>query len=58
MDKIAEKLDNINHTLEKILGTMQQPESKFVKILERLMLIAGALGILNAADIVRRWIGG
>ena len=53
---IAEKLEQINQTLEKILGVMQKPKKRFTQILERLVLFAGSLAILNAADVVRSWI--
>ena len=59
MDKVVEKLDNINQTLEKMLETMQKPENKLIRILGVFGLVVGALGILNAIDIIRNWfIGG
>ena len=58
MEKVVEKLDNINHTLEKMLAVMQRPENKFVRALEIVGLSAGALSILGIADIVRHWIIG
>ena len=33
MKEVAEKLDHINKTLEKILVVMQKPENKIVKAL-------------------------
>ena len=63
MDNVAKNLENVNLTLEKqneilkkILDVIPRPENKFTKVLETLVLIAGVLGILNAADIVRNWI--
>jgi hypothetical protein len=58
MDKIAEKLDGINRTLEKMLAIMDKPKSKFVQVLEIFGLSVGALGILYVADLVRSWILG
>jgi DNA-directed RNA polymerase subunit F len=66
MDEI---LNNINKTLEtqlkrqneimqQMLDIMPRPGHKITRILEMVVLIAGVLGILNAADIVRRWIIG
>jgi len=65
MDNIVKNLDNINRTLEKqneiiqkILDVIPRPENKFTRVLETIVLIAGVLGILNAADIIRNWIIG
>ena len=65
MDNVAKNLDNINRTLEKqneiiqkILDVIPRPENKFTRVLETIVLIAGVLGILNAADIIRNWIIG
>jgi len=65
MDNTTEKLDNINRTLEKqneiiqkMLDAMPKPGHLFIRILEMIVLFAGALGILNAADMIRRWIIG
>ena len=58
MEKIAEKLDNINQTLEKMLRVMDKPENKIIQMIKIIGLLAGALAILNAADIIRIWISG
>ena len=65
MDNIVEKLDNINRAfdrhneiMQKMLDIMPKPESKLARMLDNIVLIAGVLGILNAVDIVRRWIIG
>ena len=58
MERVAEKLDNINQTLEKMLWVMDKPENKVIQMLKIIGLLAGALAILNAADIVRLWILG
>ena len=65
MDNAVEKLDNINRTLEKhneivqkMLDIMPKPENKFTRTLESFVLIAGALGILNAIDLIRHWVSG
>jgi len=58
MEKIAEKLDIINGTLEKMLEVMKKPESKFLRALEIIGLGVGILSILNAVDIIRNWIIG
>jgi len=67
--KMDELLNNINKTLEtqlrrqneilqQMFDVMPKPENKFTRVLEILVLVAGILGILNAADIVRHWIIG
>ena len=58
IEKLIEKLDNINQTLERILSVMQKPENKFVKGLRIFGLVVGALGILYFIDMVRNWIIG
>jgi len=44
--------------MQQMLDVMSKPENKFTQILETLVLVAGILGVLNAADIVRHWIIG
>jgi hypothetical protein len=58
MKKVVEKLDCINHTLEKMLSVMQRPENKFIRALETLVLFASACGIISVIDVVRKWIIG
>ena len=58
MDRIVEKLDAIDKTLERMLEVMKKPENKFLRALEIIGLGVGALSILNAADIIRSWIIG
>ena len=56
MEAVVDKLDNINQTLEKILGVMNKPENKIVKIFAFFGLFVGALGIVNIIDTVLQWI--
>ena len=58
VEKIVEKLDNINWTLEKMLGVMQKPKNKFIQALEIVGLFTGALGIFFVVDLFKRWILG
>jgi hypothetical protein len=65
MDNVADKLEAINLTLEKqnaiaqeLLNIFRKPENKFIKVLKIFVLIAGALAILNSADIIRIWLFG
>ena len=58
MNDVAVKLDKINITLENMLGVMRQPANRFIRVLEIIGLGAGALGIINAIDIIRKWVMG
>ena len=62
---IGAKLDAIHKTLEKrnkiaqaALDALPKPENKLVKILKVFVLVAGALAVLNSAEIIRAWITG
>ena len=55
MAKIVDKLDNINRTLEKILGVMDKPENPFIKILKIAGLFAGFLAIIHVIDTIFSW---
>jgi len=65
MDKVADRLDAINHTLEKLTGIAQaafdaipKPENRLMRMLKTVVLVAGALGIFTTAEIIRQWITG
>lgn len=58
IEKILERLDNINKTLEGILNVMKAPESTFDRVLEYAGALVGILGILGIVDIIRTWIVG
>lgn len=58
MERIAEKLDNINKTLENILGTLTKPENPVMTVFKVVGAGVSALGFLSIVDIVRRWIIG
>jgi len=55
MAKIADKLDNINGTLEKMLAVMNKPESLFNRVLTVGGMIASILGIVVVIDMVAKW---
>ena len=55
MDKIANKLDNINGTLEKMLKVMSRPKSPFQNVLETAGMLVGIFGIIASIDIIFRW---
>jgi len=58
MEKVVEKLNCINQTLEKMLAVMQRPKNKFIQMLEVFVLFAGACGIISVIDVFRKWIIG
>ena len=58
MEKVADKLDNINQTLVKILGVMEKPENPFVKTLTVAGVGVGILGIIQVIDTIVKWFGG
>jgi len=58
MEQIVEKLDNINNTLECILGVMKQPENKIMTVLKYAGAGVSALGFLSIAELIRQWIMG
>jgi hypothetical protein len=58
MERVIEKLDTINKTLECILEVMKKPENKLEKLLEYGGAGVSLLGILSIIDIIRAWIGG
>ena len=59
MERVVQKLDNINQTLEGILGILQKPENKFIRALQIIGLSAGALAIINIIDnLIKMIMGG
>ena len=56
MAKIADKLDNINKTLEKMLTVMEKPESPFLRILSIAGMFASFLAIIHVIDTIMNWI--
>ena len=55
MAKIADKLDNINSTLEKMLKVMDKPKNPVLSVLEIAGMLAGILGIIVVVDIIKNW---
>jgi len=65
MEKVVEKLDCINHTLERqnriiqqMLDIMPRPASKFTRVLETAVLFIAVFGFINIVDTIRKWIIG
>ena len=57
-DNIAEKLDNINQTLREISDSMPKPDHPFLRGMVVAGVAVGIFGILQAVDIVLKWLGG
>jgi len=57
-EKIAEELNNINQTLNNILGAMKKTENPFVKTLTTVGIGVGVLGIIQIIDTILKWFGG
>ena len=58
MEQIAEKLESINKTLEKILGVMEKPENPFIRALILAGIGVSILGIVHIVDTIIKWFGG
>ena len=56
MAKIADKLENINKTLGKILAVMDKKDPPFIRMLIIGGLIATFLGIIGNIDTIIKWI--
>jgi len=56
MEKITDKLDNINNTLEKMLEVMKKPEHHFIKALIIGGMIVSIFGIISEIDTIIKWI--
>jgi len=58
MDKVVEKLDNINKTLEGIRQILGKPENKVMTVFKYVGAGVSAMGILTIAELIRKWIIG
>ncbi|MDR2900859.1 MAG: hypothetical protein LBV20_05015 [Treponema sp.] len=58
MEEIAEKLEEINTTLQKMLKRIGKPKDKADSVLERILTTVGIFSIINIVDVIRRWIIG
>jgi len=58
MENLAEKLDDISRTLEKILWAMRKSQNKVMLAFILVGLFVSALGIANIASAVLRWFMG
>ena len=58
MEKVVEKLDNINKTLEGIRDIIGKPENKFLVALQYAFGVVAIFGIIVIIDIIVKWIMG
>jgi len=58
MDEKAlfKRLDRHNEILQQMLDIMPKPASRFTRIMETIVLITSALGLIVIADVIIKWI--
>jgi len=56
MDKIVEKLDDINKTLEGIQKILKTPENRVMTVFKYVGAGVSALGFLSIVELIRQWI--
>ena len=58
-EELLKKLDKMNQSLESISSSVEKPKvSRFVRIMEFIVLFGGITIFITAADIIRNWIIG
>ena len=55
---INETLKEQNDIIRQMLDKMPKPESKFIAMLQMVVLIISAFGFINLIDVIIKWIGG
>jgi hypothetical protein len=55
MEKITDKLDNINNTLEKMLKAIEKSEHPMFKFLTIAGMLAGIFSIIIVIDTILNW---
>ena len=58
MEQVINELTELNKKVDVIIGIMNKPENKFMKIMEFASNAVGIIGILAVVEIVRMWILG
>ena len=65
MDILEKEVYNIRQVLvfqakifKRMLNIMDKPENKAVKVLHIVVLVVGAMGLLNFIDLIIKWIIG
>jgi len=58
MEQVVAELKALNEKADAIIGIMQRPESRVLRLIEILGNAAGIVGILAVVDIIRNWMLG
>ena len=58
MEKIVEKLDEINKTLKGIQGILRTSDNKVMTVFKYVGAGVSALGFLSIVELIRQWIMG
>jgi hypothetical protein len=58
MEQIVNELTELNKKVDVIIGIMNKPENKFLKVMEFVSNAVGVIGILAIVEIIRMWIFG
>ena len=58
MEQVLAELVALNKKVDVLIGIMQKPENKFMKIIEIVGNAVGIIGILAVVDIIKNWILG
>jgi hypothetical protein len=58
MEQIIAELEKLNRKADVIIGIMQAPENKFLKLMEITGNAVGIIGILAIVELIRNWIVG
>lgn len=58
MELVVNELSKLNSKVDKIIGIMEKPESRVLKIMTIIGNAATIAGLLAVAEIIRNWITG
>jgi len=55
MEKIIDKLDNINVTLDKLTKVLDKPQNPILQTLTIIVMVVSAFGIVAVVDVIIKW---
>jgi len=58
MEQVIAELSGLNKKVDVIIGIMQTPENKLLKLMEIIGNAVGIIGILAIIELIRNWIVG
>ena len=58
IEQVITELAELNKKVDVIIGIMNEPENRFLKLMEIVGDAVGIIGILAIVDIIRNWILG